>query len=40
MSRYRKEEAADRIERVGAERRAGMPFHDPVRIEDGAVVKA
>jgi ketol-acid reductoisomerase len=28
------------IERVGAELRAGMPFLDPVKVVDGAVVKA
>ena len=40
FTRIRKEEAASLIETVGAELRAGMPFLDPVKVKDGAVVKA
>jgi ketol-acid reductoisomerase len=40
FARIRKEEAANLIETVGAELRAGMPFLDPVKVKDGAVVKA
>ena len=37
---FRQAEAEDRIEQVGSALRAGMPFLDPVKIKDGAVVKA
>ena len=40
FARIRKEEADTLIEKVGAELRAGMPFLDPVKVQDGAVVKA
>jgi ketol-acid reductoisomerase len=40
FARIRKEEAGQLIETVGAELRAGMPFLDPVKVQDGAVVKA
>jgi len=40
FGRFRKAEADDTIEKVGAGLRAGMPFMDPVKIVDGAVVKA
>ena len=40
FARIRGEEAAHQIETVGAELRAGMPFLDPVKVENGAVVKA
>ena len=40
FARIRQEEAAHQIETVGAELRAGMPFLDPVKVQDGAVVKA
>ncbi len=40
FAKYRKAEADDKIEQVGSELRAGMPFLDPVKIKDGAVVKA
>ena len=40
FARFRQAEAADRIETVGIALRAGMPFLDPVRVRDGAVVKA
>jgi ketol-acid reductoisomerase len=36
----RKSEAAHPIEKVGADLRAAMPFLDPVKVVDGAVVKA
>ncbi len=36
----RAKERAHPIERVGAELRAGMPFLDPVKVENGSVVKA
>ncbi len=39
FTRFRQGEAADRIETVGIALRAGMPFLDPVRVRDGAVVK-
>ena len=40
FARFRKAEADDQIEKVGSALRTGMPFLDPVKIEDGAVVKA
>jgi ketol-acid reductoisomerase len=40
FTRIRKEEAAHPIETVGAGLRAAMPFLDPVKVVDGAVVKA
>jgi ketol-acid reductoisomerase len=40
FAKYRAAEAADQIETVGAQLRAGMPFLDPVKVKDGAVVKA
>jgi ketol-acid reductoisomerase len=40
FSRIRKDEAAHPIETVGAGLRAAMPFLDPVKVVDGAVVKA
>jgi ketol-acid reductoisomerase len=40
FAKFRQAEAADQIEIVGAELRAGMPFLDPVQVKDGAVVKA
>jgi ketol-acid reductoisomerase len=40
FTRIRKEEAAHQIERVGAELRKSMPFLDPVKVENGTVVKA
>jgi ketol-acid reductoisomerase len=40
FAKFREAEAADEIERVGAELRAGMPFLDPVKVQDGAVVRA
>src|SRR5271163_4316518 len=40
FARIRKQEADTLIEKVGAELRAGMPFLDPVKVKDGAVVKA
>ncbi len=40
FTRIRKEEAAHQIETVGAELRAGMPFLDPVKVENGGVIKA
>src|ERR1700759_1778996 len=40
FTRIRKEEAAHGIEKVGAELRKAMPFLDPVKVENGAVVKA
>jgi ketol-acid reductoisomerase len=40
FSRIRKAEAAHQIETVGAELRKSMPFLDPVKVENGAVVKA
>ena len=36
----RAKERAHPIEKVGAELRAGMPFLDPVKVENGSVVKA
>jgi ketol-acid reductoisomerase len=40
FAKFRKAEADDLIETVGSELRAGMPFLDPVKVKDGAVVKA
>ena len=40
FTRIRKEEAVHGIEKVGAELRKAMPFLDPVKVENGAVVKA
>ena len=40
FSKFRQGEADDQIEKVGSALRAGMPFLDPVKIKDGAVVKA
>ena len=40
FTRIRKEEAAHPIERVGADLRKAMPFLNPVRVENGTVVKA
>ena len=40
FARIRKAEAAHPIEKVGAELRKAMPFLDPVRVENGNVVKA
>ncbi len=40
FTRIRKEEAAHPIEKVGADLRKAMPFLDPVRVENGTVVKA
>ncbi len=40
FARIRKEEAAHPIEKVGAELRKAMPFLDPVKVENGTVVKA
>ena len=40
FARIRKQEAAHQIEKVGAELRKAMPFLDPVKVENGNVVKA
>jgi ketol-acid reductoisomerase len=40
FARIRKQEAAHQLEKVGAELRKSMPFLDPVKVENGAVVKA
>ena len=40
FDRIRKQEAAHPIEKVGAGLRKSMPFLDPVKVENGAVVKA
>jgi ketol-acid reductoisomerase len=40
FARIRQEEAAHGIEKVGADLRKAMPFLDPVKVENGAVVKA
>jgi len=40
FARIRKAEAAHQIESVGADLRKSMPFLDPVKVVDGAVVKA
>ena len=39
FAKFRQSEADDKIETVGSALRAGMPFLDPVKIENGAVVK-
>ncbi len=40
FARIRKSEASHQIETVGAELRKSMPFLDPVKVVEGAVVKA
>ncbi len=40
FARYREAERAHPVEKVGAELRRGMPFLDPVKVENGTVVKA
>ncbi len=40
FSELRQKDREHSIEKVGAELRKGMPFLDPVRVENGAVVKA
>jgi ketol-acid reductoisomerase len=40
FERFRAQDRDHTIEKVGAELRASMPFLDPVKIENGAVVKA
>ena len=40
FDRIRREEAAHPIEKVGADLRKAMPFLDPVKVENGTVVKA
>ena len=40
FERIRAEERAHPIEKIGAELRAQMPFLDPVKVENGTVVKA
>ncbi len=40
FERFRSQERAHPVEKVGAELRAQMPFLDPVRVENGTVVKA
>ncbi len=40
FARIRKSEAAHPLEKVGAELRKAMPFLDPVKVENGTVVKA
>ena len=40
FAKFRKAEADDTIEQVGSVLRAGMPFLDPVKVQDGAVVPA
>ena len=40
FTRYRAQERAHPVEQVGAALRAGMPFLDPVKVENGTVVKA
>lgn len=39
FEQFRSEERGHPIEKVGAELRAAMPFLDPVKVEDGTVVK-
>ena len=39
MNAYRNDEAAHPVEQVGADLRSAMPFIDPVKIKDNAVVK-
>ena len=40
FQRFRDQERSHPVEKVGQELRSGMPFLDPVRVEDGTVVKA
>ena len=40
FTRFREQDREHPIEKVGAELRAAMPFLDPVRVENGSVVKA
>ena len=40
LMKFRQTEAEDKIEIVGAMLRAGMPFLEPVKVQDGGVVKA
>ncbi len=40
FERFRSQERAHPVEKVGAELRAQMPFLDPVKVENGTVVKA
>ena len=40
FARIRAAEARHPLETVGASLRSGMPFLDPVKVVDGAVVKA
>jgi ketol-acid reductoisomerase len=40
MDAYRKAEASHPVEKVGAGLRKAMPFLDPLKVENGAVVKA
>jgi ketol-acid reductoisomerase len=40
FEKFRSEERGHPIEKVGAELRKAMPFLDPVKVENGAVVKA
>ena len=40
FAKYREAERNHPIEKVGAELRAAMPFLDPVKVENGHVVKA
>ena len=40
FEKYRAAERAHPVEKVGAELRKAMPFLDPVKVENGAVVKA
>ena len=37
---FRKQDREHKIEKVGAELRAAMPFLDPVKVVNGTVVKA
>ena len=40
FQRFREQDRQHPIEKVGADLRKGMPFLDPVKVENGAVVKA
>ncbi len=40
FTRFREQDREHPIEKVGAELRAAMPFLDPVKVENGSVVKA
>jgi ketol-acid reductoisomerase len=40
FEKYREQERNYPIEKVGAELRKSMPFLDPVKVENGTVVKA